>query len=98
MMSQLSESQSQLLEIFSNKMREELAANGHKGDITSWSPSVYDLIAETAYHIAKLTKAMLEVERGGIETSRKEVDEFSADVANFMAKTAQQFGTITINK
>lgn len=95
-MATLHENQEALLREFSAKMKAELSANIHKGDITAWQASAYDFIAETAYHIAKLTKAMLEVERGGNEQSRNDVDEFAADVANFMAKTSQQFGTLRI--
>ena len=73
-----------------------MLANNNKGDMVSdWNASAYELIAETSYHFAKLTKAMLEVERGGLESARKDVDEFSADVANYMAKTSQVFGTLT---
>jgi hypothetical protein len=42
----------------------------------------------------------LEVERGGVDSARKQVNEFCADVANYMAKTSQIFGVnqITITK
>ncbi len=50
---EISGPQAELMDKFSKLMVEELSANGHKGDITSWEPSVYDLIAEISYHMAK---------------------------------------------
>lgn len=97
-MADLTTPQNELLDKFSALMRQEVVANNHKGDMVSdWNATVYELIAETSYHIAKLNKAMLEVERGGVEDARKQVDEFSADVANYMAKTAQIFGTVKLD-
>lgn len=87
----------ELLKQFFEHMKKEVDKNGFKGDMSTWHPNAYELISETAYHLAKLNKAMLEVERGDIQSARKEVDEFSADVANIMAKCSQMLGTITIN-
>jgi hypothetical protein len=94
----LSKAQEKLINLFTENMKVEMISNNSKGDMVSdWNATSYDLIAETAYHLAKLNKAIFEVERGGIETSRKQVDEFSADVANYMAKTTQIFGTNQID-
>jgi len=94
----LSKAQEALLNLFAENMKAEMLSNNHKGDMVSdWDATSYDLIAETAYHLAKLNKAVLEVERGGVETARQQVDEFSADVANYMAKTTQIFGTNQID-
>lgn len=81
-----------LIERFTRLMEKEMLSNQTKGDFCAWAPNAYQLIAETAYHLAKLHKAMLEVERGGVDSSRALVNEFSADVANYMAKTVQIFG------
>lgn len=97
----LSIAQQKLLTLFTANMKAEMLANNDKGDmVADWNANTYELIAETSYHLAKLTKAMFEVERGGSEKARKNVDEFAADVANYMAKTSQVFGTnqVTLNK
>lgn len=95
---EMSYEQTHLMDSFFQKMCKELVANNHKGDmVTSWHPNAYQLIAETAYHMAKLQKAMLEVERGNSSEARFEVDEFAADVANYMAKITQVFGAILPN-
>lgn len=89
----LSEAQEKLLALFTENMKSEMLSNNHKGDMVSdWNANAYELIAETAYHLAKLNKAMLEVERCGMDSARNQVDEFSADVANYMARTSQTFG------
>lgn len=93
----MSKTQQTLMDKYFEKMCSELVSNNHKGDmVTDWNPNAYQLIAETGYHLAKLHKAMLEVERGGIESARSDVDEFAADVGNFMAKTCQTLGTIKL--
>lgn len=90
----LSFSQENMLNAFFEMQKKELLANSGKGDITEWKASVYDLLAEVAYHQAKLSKALLEVERGGLEQARAQVDEFAADIANYMAKISLSFGTL----
>jgi hypothetical protein len=90
----LSINQERMLNAFFEMQKKELLANSGKGDITEWQASVYDLLAEVAYHQAKLSKALLEVERGGIEQARIQVDEFAADIANYMAKISLSFGTL----
>lgn len=90
---QLSPEQIELLEKFGYLMRKEIITNNEKGDfVTDWDATLYELLAETAYHMAKLNKAMIEVDKSDNARSRKEVSEFSADIANYMAKISQIFG------
>ena len=84
--------QSDYLNIFKSLMRTELTANKRKGDFVTWTPDVYQVIAEASYHLAKLNKALLEVERANNMNAKKEVTEFAADVANIMMKAVQTFG------
>lgn len=89
----LSHEQSLLLDRYFQSMCKEMISNNHKGDmVTSWNPDLYQLIAETSYHMAKLNKAMIEVDRNDNPESRKEVNEFSADIGNYMAKIQQILG------
>lgn len=87
------EEQMAMVDRFAVRMKQELLANAHKGSFVTWSPTLYEVLAEVAHHTAKLNKAMLEVE-SGIESSRKEVDEFAADIANYMAKVSMKLGTM----
>ncbi|MCG9576054.1 hypothetical protein L1D14_07355 [Vibrio tubiashii] len=88
-----SEAESDMLTRFFNTMKNELAKNSHKGDMaTEWVPDAYQIISEVAYHHAKFTAAMLSVERQSCHEARYLVDEYSADVANILAKASSVFG------
>lgn len=93
----LSDEQTELITSFANKMRMEAIANSHKGDLVlDWKPNSYQLFAEIAYHMAKLNKAILEVERGNVASAKLDVDEFAADVGLYLAKVTETFGTVRI--
>jgi hypothetical protein len=90
----LSPAQRKLLERFFANMCTEMIGNNNKGDfVEDWQPDLYEMLAETAYHMAKLNKAMIEVDRGKQANARHDVNEFSADIANYMAKITQMLGT-----
>lgn len=95
-MTTLTREQELMVDKFAGKMREELLSNANKGDFMAWQPSLYELVAETGYHMAKLNKAMLESGRDGSIEARKEVDEYAADIANYMAKISMMLGTMTV--
>ncbi|WP_163931888.1 hypothetical protein [Paraferrimonas sp. SM1919] len=87
----------QLVNQFSSMMKFEIGANHYKGNMVEWSPDAFELISETSYHLALLHRALLAVEQGGSYAARHEVDEYSADVANLMAKICLTFGSLKLH-
>lgn len=71
---------------FHTKMIEELHANHSKGDFAEWSPSVIEILNEISYHKAKLHKALIEAEHNLSAFARISVSEYTADIANYLAK------------
>ncbi len=89
--------ETEMLDLFFKQMTQEMSNNSHKGNMAvGWHPNAYTLIAETAYHIAKLNKAMLEVEREQRTDKQHLVSEYAADVGNLMAKVSLTFGTLEL--
>lgn len=73
-------------------MTVELYANAHKGDFDVWRPSASHLHSEIQHHVNKLQSALHDAEKYGGAENAARVDEYSADVANFMLKAQQVFG------
>ena len=88
----LDTNESELLTNFTEKMQKELVENAAKGNFADWNPSLYELQAEIAHHMAKLSKALIEVDEENKSQSRRRVNEYSSDVANFLAKAASIYG------
>lgn len=87
-----------LIDKFSKQMNNELRANESKGDFVSgWNPTPYELTAEIAWHMAKLNKALADVIENDCHENRLKIDEYSADIANYMAKMSQCYGTLGKN-
>ena len=51
-----------------------------------------DLIKETQYHMAKLNKAILEVEESDSKAAKLEVERLAASIVHYMAKSVNRFG------
>ncbi len=73
--------------LFIARMQAELEANAHKGDWPAWHPTPALARSELEHHVRKLLAAL---ERG----DREKVTEHAADVANYVMKIAEVYGTL----
>lgn len=72
---------------FARVMQAELEINSEtKGDFAKWAPTMEHLLSEIDHHVAKLKDALANKDKPA-------VTEFSADVANYMMKAHQVFGS-----
>ncbi len=76
---------------FIKECDEQLKNNSDKGDWDKWNPNIKELTQELCWHVAKLNKALLLSELGGIS-------EYSADVANICEKAFNQSKTAESNR
>ena len=74
---------------FVGEMDKELIANESKGNWNEWKPSVESALSELDHHIAKLKEIL---NAPWHVTCRREVSEYSADVANIAMKIEEMFG------
>ena len=71
---------------FCFRMEAEIIHNQHKGDWEDWEPSPMEILAGVSRHLDKLKFAIG-------KNNRAAVSEFAADIANFMLKTHELYGT-----
>lgn len=93
---QFNEHDHQWAHAFVRSMERELLANERKGSLLSgWDAKIHHVVSEVAYHMAKLTKATIELTDEAYSTDivfPNMVNEFAADIGNYMLKIGEMYG------